>query len=47
MRGRRSDAGSGAAALRELSEEASIDLGRDTELIAWSRWITRKVSRSA
>jgi 8-oxo-dGTP pyrophosphatase MutT (NUDIX family) len=29
-----------AAAVRELHEEAGIDLGADAELLAWSRWIT-------
>jgi 8-oxo-dGTP pyrophosphatase MutT (NUDIX family) len=29
-----------AAAIRELGEEAGIDLGPDAELWAWSRWIT-------
>lgn len=29
-----------AAAVRELHEEAGIELGADAELIAWSRWIT-------
>src|SRR3954454_10632907 len=29
-----------ACAIRELDEEAGIDLGPDAELHAWSRWIT-------
>jgi len=29
-----------AAAVRELHEEAGIELGADAELLAWSRWIT-------
>jgi 8-oxo-dGTP pyrophosphatase MutT (NUDIX family) len=29
-----------ACAVRELREEAGIELGEDAELIAWSRWIT-------
>ena len=29
-----------ACAVRELREEAGIDLGEGTELLAWSRWIT-------
>ncbi len=29
-----------ACAVRELQEEASIELGADAELVAWSRWIT-------
>ena len=29
-----------AAALRELHEEAGIELARDAELVPWSRWIT-------
>ena len=29
-----------AAAIRELNEEAGIDLGDEAELWAWSRWIT-------
>jgi 8-oxo-dGTP pyrophosphatase MutT (NUDIX family) len=29
-----------AAAVRELHEEAGIELGEDAELLAWSRWIT-------
>jgi 8-oxo-dGTP pyrophosphatase MutT (NUDIX family) len=29
-----------ACAVRELHEEAGIELGADTELLAWSRWIT-------
>jgi 8-oxo-dGTP pyrophosphatase MutT (NUDIX family) len=29
-----------ACAVRELSEEAGIDLPPDAELLAWSRWIT-------
>ena len=28
------------AAVRELHEEAGIELPPDTELFAWSRWIT-------
>ncbi len=31
------------AAARELAEEAAIELGRDAELVAWSRWITPEV----
>jgi 8-oxo-dGTP pyrophosphatase MutT (NUDIX family) len=29
-----------ACAARELHEEAGVDLPKDTELVAWSRWIT-------
>lgn len=29
-----------AAAIRELSEEAGIELAGDTELVPWARWIT-------
>jgi 8-oxo-dGTP pyrophosphatase MutT (NUDIX family) len=29
-----------ACAIRELQEEASIELDADAELLAWSRWIT-------
>ena len=29
-----------ACAVRELQEEAGIELGGDAELVAWSRWIT-------
>jgi 8-oxo-dGTP pyrophosphatase MutT (NUDIX family) len=29
-----------ACAVRELREEAGIELGDDAELLAWSRWIT-------
>jgi 8-oxo-dGTP pyrophosphatase MutT (NUDIX family) len=29
-----------AAAVRELNEEAGIELAPDAELLAWSRWIT-------
>jgi 8-oxo-dGTP pyrophosphatase MutT (NUDIX family) len=29
-----------ACAIRELQEEAGIELGGDAELVAWSRWIT-------
>jgi 8-oxo-dGTP pyrophosphatase MutT (NUDIX family) len=29
-----------AAAVRELAEEAGIELPAETELVAWSRWIT-------
>ena len=29
-----------AAAIRELAEEAGIELPRDAELVPWSRWIT-------
>jgi 8-oxo-dGTP pyrophosphatase MutT (NUDIX family) len=32
-----------ACAVRELREEAGIELGEDTELLAWSRWITPEV----
>ncbi|CAN5582635.1 NUDIX hydrolase [soil metagenome] len=32
-----------AAAVRELNEEAGIDLGDEAELWAWSRWITPEV----
>jgi len=34
-----------AAAIRELSEEAGIDLPADAELRPWSRWITPEPSR--
>jgi 8-oxo-dGTP pyrophosphatase MutT (NUDIX family) len=34
------DAGHAAAAIRELKEEAGIDLPRDAEVVEWSRWIT-------
>jgi 8-oxo-dGTP pyrophosphatase MutT (NUDIX family) len=30
-------------AIRELAEEASIELGEDAELLPWSRWITPKM----
>jgi 8-oxo-dGTP pyrophosphatase MutT (NUDIX family) len=33
-----------ACAVRELREEAGIDLAADTELIPWSRWITPEPS---
>ena len=33
-------AGLRAAAVREVAEEAGIELGRDSELIAFSNWIT-------
>jgi 8-oxo-dGTP pyrophosphatase MutT (NUDIX family) len=32
-----------ACAIRELHEEAGIELGPDAELLAWSRWITPEV----
>jgi 8-oxo-dGTP pyrophosphatase MutT (NUDIX family) len=32
-----------ACAVRELREEANIDLPADAELLAWSRWITPEV----
>lgn len=34
------DADLAAAAVRELAEEAGIELPADTELVPWSRWIT-------
>jgi 8-oxo-dGTP pyrophosphatase MutT (NUDIX family) len=34
------DAAHRACAIRELAEEAAIELGPDAELLAWSRWIT-------
>jgi 8-oxo-dGTP pyrophosphatase MutT (NUDIX family) len=34
------DAGHAAAALRELREEAGIELAAGAEVVAWSRWIT-------
>jgi 8-oxo-dGTP pyrophosphatase MutT (NUDIX family) len=34
------DADHSAAAIRELSEEAGIDLPGDAEVVTWSRWIT-------
>jgi 8-oxo-dGTP pyrophosphatase MutT (NUDIX family) len=34
------DAGHPAAAVRELGEEAGIELPADAELVPWSRWIT-------
>jgi 8-oxo-dGTP pyrophosphatase MutT (NUDIX family) len=34
------DAGHPAAAVRELSEEAGIELPADPDLVPWSRWIT-------
>ncbi len=34
------DANLAAAAVRELAEEAGIELPADTELVPWSRWIT-------
>jgi 8-oxo-dGTP pyrophosphatase MutT (NUDIX family) len=34
------DAGLAAAAVRELAEEAGIELPAATELVPWSRWIT-------
>ncbi len=35
-----SEAAHRAAAVRELHEEAGIELPADAELLAWSRWIT-------
>ena len=32
-----------ACAMRELQEEAGVELPADTELVAWSRWITPAV----
>ena len=32
-----------ACAVRELEEEAGIELGANAELIAWSRWITPEI----
>jgi 8-oxo-dGTP pyrophosphatase MutT (NUDIX family) len=32
-----------ACAVRELHEEAGIELGPDPELVAWSRWITPEI----
>ena len=34
------DADHAAAAVRELQEEAGIDLQQDAEVVPWSRWIT-------
>jgi 8-oxo-dGTP pyrophosphatase MutT (NUDIX family) len=34
------DADHAAAAIRELEEEAGIDLPKDAEVVPWSRWIT-------
>jgi 8-oxo-dGTP pyrophosphatase MutT (NUDIX family) len=34
------DADHSAAAIRELEEEAGIELPEDAEVVAWSRWIT-------
>jgi 8-oxo-dGTP pyrophosphatase MutT (NUDIX family) len=34
------DADHSAAAVRELQEEAGIELPEDAEVVAWSRWIT-------
>jgi 8-oxo-dGTP pyrophosphatase MutT (NUDIX family) len=34
------DADHSAAAIRELGEEAGIELSADAELVPWSRWIT-------
>jgi 8-oxo-dGTP pyrophosphatase MutT (NUDIX family) len=34
------DADHSAAAIRELEEEAGIDLADDAEVVPWSRWIT-------
>jgi 8-oxo-dGTP pyrophosphatase MutT (NUDIX family) len=34
------DAGHSAAAIRELEEEAGIELREDAEVVPWSRWIT-------
>jgi 8-oxo-dGTP pyrophosphatase MutT (NUDIX family) len=34
------DADHSAAAIRELKEEAGIDLPHDAEVVQWSRWIT-------
>ena len=32
-----------SCAVRELAEEAGIELGEDAELVGWSRWITPEV----
>jgi 8-oxo-dGTP pyrophosphatase MutT (NUDIX family) len=37
------DAGHAAAAVRELREEAGIELAPDAEVVPWSRWITPEV----
>ncbi|MGH2741224.1 MAG: NUDIX hydrolase [Thermoleophilaceae bacterium] len=34
------DAGHAAAAVRELREEAGVELAPDAEVVPWSRWIT-------
>ena len=34
------DADHSAAAIRELKEEAGVDLPHDGEVVPWSRWIT-------